>query len=1043
MDESVQRIVAGRRLATGSAPRRSFTIERGEARVRLRQRPSNRPWSWTLALLHAGLVLAHEPVLTVDCTREGELDVWTFDLALPGADLDALDLSSLLDVAVDPDPGPGASITLRAQRLLARALNESLASEPAWAELVTPFAARRCERRESPGKRDPYDDRASPARSEPSTIRVRLAMPPRGLGRVLSALRDDASEVRATMHALWMTAMPWARDQVNATTSFAVRKPLPATVVALGTFGRWWPSARQGEVALVRDGLRIAQLDAALARKGLPSALLRGWIECDALHLTVDEGAVVEDEALDELAGWLTDALANSAPDAEGVQVVTWPPLPRTTTASGDLITFEELHRLASDRRELLFARPHEVESVPAALRTRVILLPPHAHEWIRRHYPAAQLVPVKGVLAAKQVARTDLTALAEGSLPACVVPVEPWLNEGPPLNVEVIALVHAHGVADKGAVVVLAWERSLGRLTSDAIVIPGVTLVARVADATRVEALQADAEALRSLASHVAASVRSRMDVLVRHALREGGSVALHRIPFLRSVLASLSARALELRYVQTDASPAVLQWRDDPLLDHIVANRRDGTPVSLRMALERARDVGGVVVGAAGRRWFTLEEESKQHSTWIPTTDGAELLPRILGRAALWEMPIVPQGMPHVAAAGGQRGLLLEAQETARLLLRASTDPLARARLLAHVLVARALGEPEQGLADVPLLSTYDPRAVEPARLRSVAATLADGRVFAVLPAGAGHRDLAGPIIEATAGEAALLTEVLRLPTVPKSDGSTRAAAPSEPASPRLPAVIREPVLSVAIVDALAVGALHLPAEIGEVAAPGIQIWAKGLRVGAITLPAPLSDVTGRLWLSDAGIRARHEGVQAIAAREGRSLVATALRQVALAPPGSPRRRALERFVGHCRTALDSGRDPFGLRALLSGSSAPAVLAASDAVAAKLPPLRRLWLLGIVRHALGRTTSVETTWLSWRAAKLLDAKAPTWTVELGSRHRWNKRALAEDASIVDVFLAACVAVADVLSQAEVPPHALAAALLRVLATAHAGPRS
>jgi hypothetical protein len=606
-------------------------------------------------------------------------------------------------------------------------------------------------------------------------------------------------------------------------------------------------------------------------------------------------------------------------------------------------------------------------------------------------------------------------------------------------LPVDVVALVHAHAVADKGAVVVLAWERSLGRLTDESVVIPGVTLVVRIADARRVDALHADARALRSLATHVAVGARAQMSGLVRHALGHGGSGAVHRVPLVRHAVSALSARTLELRYVERAGAAVELQWRDDPLLDLIVAKTRDEVHVTLRTALYRARDVGGIVIGDATRKWFTLEEETPEHATWIPTSEGAELLGRVLGRAALWEMPIVPQTMIHVAPAAAQRQLLLEAQEVARLLLRTSTDPHARQRLLGHLLVARAVGEPEQGLADVPLLSTYDPRAVEPARLRSLAALLAEGRVFAVQPSQTGSREIAGPIVEATPGEAALLAEVVGLSTTPTPDGLTRASASGQTRQER-PAGVREPMLSVTIADPLAVGALHLHAE---PSGAGIEIWAKGMRVGAFALPAPLAEVEGKLWLGDAGIRAKHEGIEAIAAREGRALVAAALRQVALAPPGSSRRRALERFLGHCRTAIADGRDHFGLALLLAGEPEPPVLGAKQATAAKLPPLRRLWLPGIVRHALGRPTSIETTWLSWRAAKLVDPRAIAWTVELGSRHRWNKRAMADEASIVDVFLAANLAVADVLSQTDAPPQALAAALLRVLATAHVGPRA
>jgi hypothetical protein len=1036
-DDLVQTVVAARRLASGAAPIRSFTIERTEARLRLRTRPGNRPWSWTLALVRAALVVAHEPTITVACVREGELDVWSFVLSLPGADLVELDLTGLLDVAVEPDPGAGRPIPVRVRRLLARALNEALAAEPAWIELVTPFAGRRCERRTAHGARDPYDERAIATRTEPGLAVVRLALPPRGLGRVVDALRDGLGEVLSTLRTQWTAAIPWGALADRGSPTFALRQPLPGGAVELGSFARWWPQPRQVEVALVRDGLRIAQLDAALGRAGLPSAMLRGYIECDALQLTADEGAIVEDAAFAELVAWLGDALAHSTARADGASWPTWPDPPRLVTVSGDPLSAAALDQLGADAREVLFALPPERDRVPESLRTRVLLLWPSEQAWVRRCYPTIRLVPVRGVLAANQVGRTDLTALAQGSFPARSLAIEPWVHgDAPPLPVEVVALVHAHGVADKGAVVMLAWERSLGRLADESIVIPGVTLVARISDATRVDELRDDASALRSFAIHVAGEAKRAVSELVQHALTHGGSDAVHRVPLLRAEIAGLSARTLALRY---EGAPARLRWRADPLLGFVVAHARDGTAVPLATALARARDVGGLVVGDATRRWFTLEDESLDHATWIPTSQGSELLSRMLGRAALWEMPVVPQGMPHATPAVEQRALLLDAQEVARLLLRATTDPLARTRLLGHLLVARAVGEPEQGLADVALLSTYDPRAVEPVRLRSVAAVQADGRRFAVVPIGTGSRELVGPVVEAAPGEAALLVEVLSLSTTPTADGTASTSAATATAQ-RRPAAVREPVVSIAIADPLAVGALHLHAE---PSAAGIEIWAKGLRVGAVVLPAPLAEVAGKLWLSDDGIRARHEGIEAIAAREGRQLVAAALRQVALAPPGSPRRRALERFVAHCRAALVDGRDRFGLRQMLDAATPPVVLGADQATAAKLPPLRRLWLPTIVRHALGRTTSIETTWLSWRAAKLVDARAPTWTVELGSRHRWNKRALAEDASIVDVFLAACVAVTDVLAQAEVPPSALAAALLRVLATAHAGPRS
>ena len=64
-------------------------------------------------------------------------------------------------------------------------------------------------------------------------------------------------------------------------------------------------------------------------------------------------------------------------------------------------------------------------------------------------------------------------------------------------------------------------------------------------------------------------------------------------------------------------------------------------------------------------------------------------------------------------------------------------------------------------------------------------------------------------------------------------------------------------------------------------------------------------------------------------------------------------------------------------------------------------------------------------------------------WQIELGGRHRWISRAERDDARVLDVQLAALAVAAEVLASAKAPRAAIAAAMLRVLATAHVGPRS
>ncbi|MFO0637134.1 MAG: hypothetical protein U0168_30275 [Nannocystaceae bacterium] len=595
---------------------------------------------------------------------------------------------------------------------------------------------------------------------------------------------------------------------------------------------------------------------------------------------------------------------------------------------------------------------------------------------------------------------------------------------------------------------VVAAHDRVLlrepaGKAADDAG-LPGVTLVLRLALSSTSQSLarasmrgetgdRAEAAAqLRELVAWGWAQLATQRDALVQHALAVPLDDALReRVPLLAAAIAGVDARVVALSYRDRDGVVA-LAWREQPLLALRVANARDGSPRSLGDALVRAREVGGLVLGEAARRWFSLELDDGRHDTWIATPSGAELLLRVLGRATLWIMPTVPQGHAHVAPAAAQRQLLLPRDEVARLLGRGGADVAARTALLAHALVAIALGEDTMGLREVPLLPVYDPRAVTPSRLLSIAAMQADGRSFAVVPCGAVDRDLLGPVVEASPGIATLLHEALALPLEPVPDGGRAGGTPPRGGAVA-DAVRAEPLLRHPIADALAVGALQL----GGGAPPGVALWARGLHVGALPLPPPLSDLGGRLWLADAGVRAGRPAIETMLLGHARALVEAARRQAVLAPPGGARRRAIERFVEHCDATAAAGDDRLGLRAPPPRSQ-PRVLSPQAASAGRLPPLRRTWLPALVRHGLGRPGGFERAWLSWRLVRVSKPEGVVWDLEVGGRHAWIRRALDDESTPTDVELAALAIVAEVLATAAVGETAIAAALLRVLATAH-----
>jgi hypothetical protein len=1046
-DDLLAAVVAMRRLGTGGGRRQTFSVERTEARLRLRDRPGD-PWQFTLVLVRA--VLAVVEFAEVDATTTSHDGKQTLELrfALDPAAMLGLELGTVFDESLAPDPGPGdaslAARQLRMTRLVARAVNESLATRPHSVDLLASVGGRTFTRRETTTG-DPYAERpTSVGLPQPGILVLRITYD-RRVGGLVSGLVSGwfdgllgGGGLFAPVAELWRKRVPGATLRSGGA-SLTVRAD--PRWVELGDAGRLWGCKPEHARHLVRDGVVICSLDAALREQGLDVSRIDAAIEAPAVALVVDETNIVRDTALANLVAWLHDATAH----AEGSILAARWPAPSTTlqTASGQTIAPDDLPAWRTTHehvRAVPYVWRHEAEQLPLGTRPKVIVLWPSELAHVVRALPDVPFVAARSLGARSTVAKSDLTALAGGSLPPKSLVVPPWTGAGAPLPVAVEAYIHRHGIANSGAVMLLAEDRTLARAGDPTAVIAGVTLVARVElGADRIE-LSRDATALRALARWVTDHAEQRRDELIAHAFATGGGQAARRAPFVERMLEQLDARQLELRYVAADGASR-LQWRADARLALVVATTRDDQPITLGDALARVRDVGGLVLGEAGRRWYVLEVEDGRHDTWVPTPQGREVLERVLGRDVLWDLPTVAQAHPHAIAASEQPHLVLDREEVGRLLLRVSSDGHARAALLGHLLVARALGRDELGLADVPLLAVFDPRAVTPGRLVSLAAVQADGRTYAIVPPGTATRELPGPVIEAGSGLASLLHEVSRLPLEVVPDLSRRHAMP-ETTTVRASAPRAEPALRWPIAHPLAVGALVLVPGAGR---SHVDLWGRGLHVGELELPPPFTELGGRLWLSDTGIKSARPAIEAMLLEHARALVVGARAQARLAPVSSTRRRVLERFVEHVHAVATAGDDRFGLRALLgtSGRAARRVLSADAATATRLPALRRLWLAVLIRHGLGRQVEVDRGWLTWRLAHLADPAAVRWELELGGRHRWIKRAVDDDSAPVDIQLAALAATADALSQASASEAAVSAAMLRILATAHVTSRT
>jgi hypothetical protein len=1053
-------VVAERRLSVDTArPRSRFTLARDEALLRLRGSASSphitdadaRSWLWTLALVRAATIASDAASGRVLHCAEEEGSILQLCFALPGATLADLDLSGLLHGALEPDRGSGDDLT-RIRRLLGRAINGALGADPRWVELRTQAGSRRWERSTQPRAStggDPYVERVIAQPPENDDLVVVFAMPRAGWARALGALFSKSDPIEE-IDGLWHRVLLGAGPDEHVRSGLSLVPRWPGELVELGTHASWcrvprgdaevheelagWNIGRQLPsfgIWLVRDGVLVAPLAAAFAAAGLDVDAMNGFIDCPALALTVDEATIVEDEAFEALVAWMFDALAHTGEDGS----VAWSsrdtedPSLVLQTASGAEISVDAL----GERQDVLFVWRHRVAEVPAALRNRVLALWPSHHRWLRMHREHLRLVPLHALGRTPGVRPADLTDLVQGSFAPVPVPVPPFIEGDGRWPVDVRAYVQRHGLADKGLVVVLAYGRRVGFVTDSSEVIAGVSVVIELqtteSSTIRIDVLQDDVRLLRRLVRHAVLHVRQRADALIASVLESVGPEAAWSVPHVQARVAETSPWSLGLRYVDSGGTLS-LRWSDSSLTQLLVGKTLGGQACSLADALTRARDVGGVVTTEAARRWQTLESNDENHRPWILTARGRELVERTLGTEAMWDMPVVAEAQPHVASVASQPALQLDASEVARLRSRATTEPSARTLLVAHALVSAAGGRAVPEIEELPLLRHYDPRAITPGGLVSLAAVRELAAAPGLVPVGAVDRSLETPVVEAPPALAALLAEVAGL--APARGGPGRSTAGIIIPAAHAPAVRKggrreEPLVTVAVVDRLAAGALTLeriPAR------DGITLWARGLRVGSFRLPSPLRDVTGRLWLTDAGVVAGHAGIHALASRSGIALARAAVRTRLLTPPATVRRRALETFLNECREAVAAGRDRMGVGPALGWGSAPP----PDRTTGRLPQQLGRGLALVVRHALQQPVMIETALLSRTPARLADPAAWPWRLRLGRRHPWIRRGLRDDAQVADVRAAACLVVAEAIRQAGAGGSRLTHACLRLL---------
>lgn len=1040
---AVAELLDSRRLGSLEASRHRFTVSREEALLRLREQARAReepPWAWTSWLVRAANALSDAAEARVSVTEvpgddTGELRLTSIDVVTPGIELDGVDLSDMLAGALEPDLGEplrGGDPQLRLRRfrmLIGRALNAALAHGPISIELVTVAGARKFERREQLVEgRDPYVERKLGGCEGRSRFVVRVVEPRPGLSSRLGRWLRRRGEVRDELLELWRSirlADHEAKLAAGADDDGVRLGPqLEREPISLGRHALYGPlrstepgalPARLGaSVMLVRDGVLLLDIGPALREQGLDPVTLTGWIDCPQLRLTADERSVARDANFEVLVAWLHDYAAR----ADGEGNVRWPDSLESLgsglqAASGRMLPFEQLREDATRGRELVYVWRHQAHAVPSHAKARIAALWPSEESLMREHFPALRLVPLRA-LGQQDIDPADLTALAGGCYePLTLAKDEPFASEHADggLRISLDAYIHRARTATTGFVVILAYERRVSQFNERSFVIPGVTLVCRVqTDSTDLDvaALRRDHETLAKLADLCRRKTQEHMEALLAHVLRHANP---WENPFVRTALDELGPGTIDLRYQQTEDGVR-LGWRDSLLLDVTVGRTREGQAKTLRDGLRSLRERGFVIVGHPLKRHDQTRSADPLLQPWLLDDAARALLVRVLGGASVLSMPIVAEAHPLVISdpVEDQRHLVRQRDTIKGWLDRAATDPLARQRLLGHLLVARGLGSDTFGLETMPLLERYDPRALSPTRLVSLAAVLGEDPRPGLIPAGAVHRGLPRPMLEVTPGVAALLAEVGEFE--PGAAGTIAATVTREPVAGErssTTAIRRRarsvpPLLAKSVVHPLVIGRIKVA---GDASSDGIGLWSGGLRVGELTFPEPLGRVSGRLILTPVGQRVGAKQVEDIVRGEARELLADAMRQRTLLPPDGPTRRRLDAFVEYVRAKIRvkdtfALADDFGLTTPEDPGRRVAMLRAMSLGAAPLRPLgnrREVLLQEVVRQSLAMAVHFDTAMLSWRPAKLGKRRRDgSMEIEFGLRNAWIQRGLDED---------------------------------------------
>ncbi|MGB1015288.1 MAG: hypothetical protein ACPG4T_14225, partial [Nannocystaceae bacterium] len=938
--------------------------------------------------------------------------------------LGTLELRNLLEAALgEAEAGGPEQVFAHVRTRLATAVNAGLAGAPRALEVCTAGSGVRFERRETtPSGQDPYRECGTSQRCAAQHFCIRLWAPKPSFGRRLASWISLQPSVVDNLEQLWKQAVVGIEPEQTLEAGLSLATTTTTRPIELGDHATW---DRGGEARadsslwLVRDRVRIASLSPAIAAIGQSPTLFVGEVCCPHIRLTADRTDVVRDGAFELLVAWLLDAHAHLFEQSGDVH---WPTsLQSIPAASGRAVPVETLQRRMKRGQDLLFVYPYQQPSVPKELRARVFCLWPSERALLHRTLPGLQTVPLRALGGKPQFERHDLGNLASGSLPPQTLALGPdhthtTLPSGQRVAIECCAYIHRYPTSVAGSLVLVTHGRRLGHLRDDPRVLDGVTLVATLKGDSASETdldihdLRQQQAFLQGLFNQLSAAALAETEI--EKLLVAAFTTASPRaIPLVHTREAALGPWDLRLRFVRPEGSEQLkLHWRPTCLLGLEVGSARFGgrgvsfVGQTLADALTYASEHGGLWSSDTSH----TRSASHKFAPWHLHTRGRDLLVRVLGSGGIWPGSADPNEYLRPRPASEQTHLLRAAGTCASLAKR-THEPWARRALLAHLLVATALGVPTHGLEDIDLLLRYDPQALQPTRRVSLA-TLREHALPPLVPEGAVSRELDQPVLEVNLGEANILHTHLHFPLVGDTVFQAKSTSGKRHRDPvrrrgREPA----PLVHMPLHDPLAAGGLRVDVDLK----PGaITLWSGGLHIDNLKLAPPLDCVGGRLWLTRKGLRS----LSTLADRVrdlARGVVSIALDSQLLHEPGSVEHRAIVTFLGQCYAAAQRGEATLIADLLPERTPTPPRTSFLAHTLNKFP-LKRLpkdprpRLLGLLRQTLMLPIRLETAVFSWSLVRSMEGPDHDglWTVELGRRNGFITRALDPESDPQAVFV-------------------------------------